>query len=384
MKIRFKHIILTGLTGILALSSCSEQMDDIESSSQIILATPQVAEHTETRATSTAPTGNYLFGWKSKAKKDILTSVFVQNDGTIGKIGVYWENIIDNATLTLSNVGNFTEKDNQTEPIDILWGKKDNQNLTNSALQFTLNHKMAQAKIELTIPNGWTITSIQMTDLKKQYTFSNLTGKLEAVGELTTIDIDKDTRTVMLPPQNKDNNSRLTVTATDKDGKERTFSHKLPYAMAQNPSGGNQWEDVILKFREGYILKIAASITDGPNDEIHFTYATLTDWSSKTESTISVRPAGIYTVGDWNKLAETHNADSGNTNVRLNKYGTYSSGQWVFTIQQDINMTDKEVTPLKGFSGTLKAAASYHIIGKTADELGVEGKLDGEVFQTTN
>lgn len=382
MKIRFKHIILTGLTGILALSSCSEQMDDIESSSQIILATPQVAEHTEARAT--APTGNYLFGWKSKANKDILTSVFVQNDGTIGKIGVYWENITGNATLTLSNTGNFTTEDNQTEPIDILWGKKDNQNSTNSALQFTLNHKMAQAKIELTIPNGWTITSIQMTDLKKQYTFSNLTGKLEAVGELTTIDIDKDTRTVMLPPQNKDNNSRLTVTATDNDGKERTFSHKLPYAMAQNPNGGNQWEDVILKFREGYILKIAASITDGPNDEIHFTYATLTDWSPKTESTISVRPAGIYTVNDWNEFAKIYNENPAETNVRLNKYGTYSSNKWVFTIQRDINMTDKEVTPLTRFSGTLKAAASYHIIGKDAKDLGVEGNADANVFPTTN
>lgn len=386
MKIRFKHIILTGLTGILALSSCSEQMDDIESSSQIILATPQVAEHTETRATSTAPTGNYLFGWKSTAKKDILTSVFVQSNGAIGEIGVYWENIIGNATLTLSNTGNFTAEDNQTEPIDILWGKKDNQNSTNSPLQFTLNHKMAQAKIELTIPNGWTITSIQMTDLKKQYTFSNLTGKLEAVGELTTIDIDKDTRTVMLPPQNKDNNSRLTVTVTDNDGKERTFSHKLPYAMAQNPNGGNQWEDVILKFREGYILKIAASITDGPNDEIHFTYATLTDWSSKTESTISVRPAGIYTVDDWNEFAEIYNNNDNpeKKNVRLNKYGTYSSSEWTFTIQRDIDMTNKDVTKLDSFSGKLKATDSYRIKGKTADELGVGGKLDGEVFQTTN
>ena len=380
MEIRFKHIILTGLTGILALSSCSEQMDDIESSSQIILATPQVAEHTEARATSIAPAGNYLFGWKSRADKDILTSVTVATDGKIGKIGVYWENVTSDATLTLSNAGNFTEEDKQTEPIDILWGKLKRQNEATKALEFTLNHKMAQAQIALTIPENWKIVSIQLTELKKQYTFSNLEGTVTACGNNETIDIDTEKKNVILPPQDKGENSSLTVKVKDNNNSLRTFSHKLPYAMAQNPNDSGQWEDIILKFRAGYRLEIAATITNTPNNEIHFTYATLTDWSSKTEGTISARPAGIYTVDDWNKFAQIYNESSEATNVLLNKYGNYSD-QWIFTIQRDIDMTNKNVTSLKSFSGTLKATDPYRITGKTAQELGVENKLDGEVFK---
>lgn len=383
MKIRFKHIVLTGLTGILALSSCSEQMDiDKGTSSQVILDAPQVAEHAEARSTTSAKAGNYLFGWKSKAEKDILTSVTVKSGGEIGKIGVYWENITSNATLTFSNAGNFIAEDNQKEPIDILWGKLDKQNSTTNALVFTLYHKMAQAKIKLTIPTNWEVTSIQMTDLKKQYIFSNLDGNVIPCGTNEAIDIDTKKATVMLPPQEKGENSKLIVKVTDDTKTPRTFSHKLPYAMAQNPNEGDQWEDIVLKFRAGYILEISATITDNPNNEIHFTYATLTDWKSKTESTISARPAGIYTVDDWNKFAYIYNTNSNETNVLLYKYGTYSNG-WIFTIQRDIDMTDKEVTKLNSFSGTLKATDSYRIKGKKAEDLGVT-KLDGEVFQSTN
>lgn len=386
MKIRFKHIVLTGLTGILALSSCSEQIEDIDkgTSSQVILVAPQVAEHVEARSTTPAKAGNYLFGWKSKANKDILTSVTVKSGGEIGKIGVYWENITPNATLTLSNAGNFTAADNQTKPIDILWGKLDKQSSTTNALKFTLYHKMSQAKIKLAIPNLWNITSIQMTDLKKQYTFSNLDGTVNPCGTSEeAIDINTKDATVMLPPQEKGENSKLIVKVTDDQGLSRTFSHKLPYAMAQNPNGGDQWEDIVIKFRAGYILEISATITNNLNNEIHFTYATLTDWKSKTESTISARPAGIYTVDDWNKFADIYNTNSEETNVLLCKYGTYSSG-WTFTIQRNIDMTDKKVTKLNSFSGKLKATAPYCIKGKNAEDLGVEGKLDGDVFQSTN
>lgn len=392
MKMRYKQITFIGLTAILALCSCAEQLELVEdtSSSQVSLATPYIITG---RAISpeAVPAGSYLFGWPSTQGKTIFSSVTIDEKGNIangGTINVYWENIKTPAALSLSNTGDFSEGDKKEDPIDILWGNLSNQSQTNNALAFTLDHKMAQAKIELDIPQGWTVNSVQLTNLKKQYTFSNSTGIVTSVGTEGDIKIDPSLLVVMLPPQDKGDESKLIVKITDDQGNERSFSHKLPYSMAQEPTpGSGQWEDIVLRFRAGYILTLSASITSSSTGEIHFTYATLTDWNLKNGNTSSARPSGLYTVADWNEFAKIYNDKTAEyaaaRAIRLYKYGSYDGSKWTFTVQRDIDMTGKTVTALdmSGSSDILKANSTYRIIGKTSSDLGISGNLEGDVFK---
>lgn len=405
MKIRHKLIKLSVLTGILALSACSGELEHIEetTASQVLLAPVQVTGQanviSRTATPEAAPAGNYLFGWVNAKDNRILTAVTVGTDGTItGTFSVYWENMKLPQTVIFSNSGEIKEADKKTEPVDILWGKLDNQNKTDNALSFVLDHRMAQAEVELTLKDdaaSWKVNSIRLTQLKKQYTFSNENGLVAPVGDEGEINISLEKSEVlkesggsvkgivMLPPQDKANNTELVVVIND-GSNDHTFRRKLPYAMAQQIAQ-DQWEDIPLKFRAGYKLHITAGITGTSNNEIQFTYATLVDWDRKDTGTASARPAGLYTFNDWQTFAGIYNTpDDSKREVRLARYGTKNSdGSWTFIVQRDIDMTDKIPTPLSNMATNdkLTATSQYKIKGTTANDLGVTDHITGTVFE---
>lgn len=355
MKIRQNQIKLVGIICALSLSACSNQVEitDESLSSQVILASIGVSERD---VTSNAPNGTYYFGWTSKQGGVYYTPVQVSGSGNIGKIDTYWNNIMM-TNVTFSNTLDIKEEDNQTVPIDILWGKKDISAI--ERLNFTLTHQMAKTHIDLTAPS-WTIKSITLSDLKKQYSFSNTSGDVTAVKESGNIEFEAGNTDKILPPQDKGNESELIVVVTNNNdnNKEHTFRRRLPYAMAVELSN-QQWEDTPLRFDAGHTLVISAAIPESPNDEIQFTYATLKEWNIKNGGTASARPAGLYTVADWNAFAAAYN---NNNQTLLKKYGTYAD-KWTFTVQRTIDMTNEaSLTVINNFQDNLTAKANCYII----------------------
>lgn len=379
------------LIGLLGFSSCSEQSDYTdkdELTTQVLLTSINV--QLPRAANEKAPEGGYYFGWTSTKGQVNYTPVRVEKDGTIensGKINAYWDNINRNKELTFSNSLDIEEEDNKQEKIDILWGKT--TVISGNNISFTLQHKMAKAQVELTIPEKWTVKSIRLTELKQQYTFSNSNGNVIANGNNGVIEIDEFTTSTttpttgatLLPPQDKGENSELEVIIND-GSNDRTFHRKFPTAMAEEISDG-KWQDILLKFRAGYILRLEATVTDNSDNEIHFTYATLEKWVNKGNGTISVRPEGIYTIADWNAFATAYTDPK--DEIRLKKYGSNTNGSWEFTLQRalDFSKVSSTVIPAN-LTGNDKLKAKDDkctITGKTAEELGVKDHTDNVTFK---
>lgn len=375
---------------LMVFSACTEQSDDnLTSANAVSLAS--VTVQTNRAATTAAPEGSYYFGWTNKSNQTNYTSVIIDKNGAIGNngnINAYWDNVVRNKGVTFSNTQNILDTDKTSEPTDILWGKLGNP--SGQKVEFTLNHRMAQTCLELEIPDGWSVKEVTLTGLQKYYSFSNVDGNVKAYGETGDIELKENstrnttvTSSILLPPQEKGGNSELQVVVNN-GAKDCTFHRKLPTAMSRYNTNGGFWEDVLLKFEAGYTLNLTARITDSTDGEIHFTYATLTDWVGKGSGTISARPAGIYTVSDWNAFAAAYN--EGN-NDRLRKYGSETSDSWTFTIQRTINFTGiTNVTALgtdKSITYTLTAKDNKCIIkGKSAAELGVSGHANDVTFET--
>lgn len=386
---KFKICVFTSLMGF---SACTEQSDDnLTSANAVSLASVIVqTNRAATTETSCAPEGSYYFGWTNKSNQTNYTSVIIDKNGAIGNngnINAYWDNVVRNKGVTFSNTQNISETDKISKPTDILWGKLNNPSRQN--VEFTLNHRMAQTCLELEIPDGWSVKEVTLTGLQKYYSFSNVDGNVKAYGETGDIELKENstrnttvTSSILLPPQEKGGNSELQVVVNN-GVKDCTFHRKLPTAMSRYNTNGGFWEDVLLKFEAGYTLNLTARITDSTDGEIHFTYATLTDWVGKGSGTISARPAGIYTVNDWNAFAAAYN---GGNSDRLRKYGSETDGSWTFTIQRTIAFTKTtDAAALeadKGITYTLTAKDSNcKIIGKTAANLGVDGHANNVTFE---
>lgn len=386
---KFKIYAFISLTGF---SACTEQSDDsLTSANAVSLASVTVqTNRAAATETSPAPEGSYYFGWTNKSNQTNYTSVIIDENGAIGNngnINAYWDNVVRNKGVTFSNTQNISETDKINEPTDILWGKLGNP--SGQKVTFTLNHRMAQTCLELEISDGWSVKEVTLTGLQKYYSFSNVDGNVKAYGETGDIELKENstrnttvTSSILLPPQEKGGNSELQVVVNDGGANDRTFHRKLPTAMSRYNTNGGFWEDVLLKFEAGYTLNLTARITDSTDGEIHFTYATLTDWDNKNSGTISARPAGIYTVNDWNAFAAAYN---GGNSDRLRKYGSETGGSWTFTIQRTIDFKGiTNVTALadKGITYTLTAKKDCIIKGKSAAELGVAEHANDVTFET--
>lgn len=386
---RFRICTLIGLIGFYSCSDVDNYADNNNITPQVSLASVNV--QVPRAANQNAPEGGYYFGWTSTKEQVNYTPVRIEENGTIensGKINAYWDNINRKKELTFSNSLDIKEEENKQDSIDILWGKT--TIASGNDISFTLQHKMAKAQVELTIPETWTVKSIRLTELKRQYTFSNSNGNVIANGNYGVIKIDKFTTSTttsttgatLLPPQDKGENSELEVIIND-GSNERTFHRKLPTAMAEE-IGEGKWQDILLRFRAGYMLRLEATVTDNSDNEIHFTYATLEKWVDKGNGTISARPAGIYTIADWNAFATAYNTTP-KDEIRLKKYGSETNGVWKFTLQRalDFSKASGTVVPahLTG-SDQLKAKDNNcTITGKTANELGVEDHADNVTFK---
>lgn len=385
---RFRICTLIGLIGFYSCSDVDNYADNNNITPQVSLASVNV--QVPRAANQNAPEGGYYFGWTSTKEQVNYTPVRIEENGTIensGKINAYWDNINRKKELTFSNSLDIKEEENKQDPIDILWGKT--TIASGNDISFTLQHKMAKAQVELTIPETWTVKSIRLTELKRQYTFSNSNGNVIANGNYGVIKIDKFTTSTttsttgatLLPPQDKGENSELEVIIND-GSNERTFHRKLPTAMAEE-IGEGKWQDILLRFRAGYMLRLEATVTDNSDNEIHFTYATLEKWVDKGNGTISARPAGIYTIADWNAFATAYNTTP-KDEIRLLKYGSKTTEVWEFTLQRalDFNKASGEVVPAN-LTGSDKLKAKNDkctITGKTAQDLGVKNHTDNVTF----
>lgn len=385
---RFRICTLIGLIGFYSCSDVDNYADNNNITPQVSLASVNV--QVPRAANQNAPEGGYYFGWTSTKEQVNYTPVRIEENGTIensGKINAYWDNINRKKELTFSNSLDIKEEENKQDPIDILWGKT--TIASGNDISFTLQHKMAKAQVELTIPETWTVKSIRLTELKRQYTFSNSNGNVIANGNNGAIEIDNFTTSTttsttgatLLPPQDKGENSELEVIIND-GSNDRTFHRKLPTAMAEEISEG-KWQDILLRFRAGYMLRLEATVTDNSDNEIHFTYATLEKWVDKGNGTISARPAGIYTIADWNAFATAYNTTP-KDEISLLKYGSKTTGAWEFTLQRalDFSKASGEVVPAN-LTGSDKLKAKNDkctITGKTAQDLGVKDHTDNVTF----
>lgn len=385
---RFRICTLIGLIGFYSCSDVDNYADNNNITPQVSLASVNV--QVPRAANQNAPEGGYYFGWTSTKEQVNYTPVRIEENGTIensGKINAYWDNINRKKELTFSNSLDIKEEENKQDPIDILWGKT--TIASGNDISFTLQHKMAKAQVELTIPETWTVKSIRLTELKRQYTFSNSNGNVIANGNNGAIEIDNFTTSTttsttgatLLPPQDKGENSELEVIIND-GSNDRTFHRKLPTAMAEEISEG-KWQDILLRFRAGYMLRLEATVTDNSDNEIHFTYATLEKWVDKGNGTISARPAGIYTIADWNAFATAYNTTP-KDEIRLLKYGSKTTGAWEFTLQRalDFSKASGEVVPAN-LTGSDKLKAKNDkctITGKTDQDLGVKDHTDNVTF----
>lgn len=385
---RFRICTLIGLIGFYSCSDVDNYADNNNITPQVSLASVNV--QVPRAANQNAPEGGYYFGWTSTKEQVNYTPVRIEENGTIensGKINAYWDNINRKKELTFSNSLDIKEEENKQDPIDILWGKT--TIASGNDISFTLQHKMAKAQVELTIPETWTVKSIRLTELKRQYTFSNSNGNVIANGNNGAIEIDNFTTSTttsttgatLLPPQDKGENSELEVIIND-GSNDRTFHRKLPTAMAEE-IGEGKWQDILLRFRAGYMLRLEATVTDNSDNEIHFTYATLEKWVDKGNGTISARPAGIYTIADWNAFATAYNTTP-KDEIRLLKYGSKTTGAWEFTLQRalDFSKASGEVVPAN-LTGSDKLKAKNDkctITGKTDQDLGVKDHTDNVTF----
>lgn len=373
--------LLWGSLSIFCFSACSNDIEENisnEENEEIRIASIEVQDRAVEANLSTPPDGTYTLYYSQKDNKTDAKDKFETqiSEGTIqnlGKTGIEWDELKDKH-FVLSNTTDITEASSSIQ--DILWSEL---NATSSDLKFILTHRMAQVQVNLTIPNGWSVQTVQLTGIKNQYTFQNHgenkgsvipTGDSNAKLSLTT---DKK-YAELLPPQERNTASILVVTVLDGNKETKKYQSLLPYTMREEIAEG-QWQDTPLKFKAGHLLKLNADIEENTSFDIHFTYATITDWDNKGTGHISGRPSGLYSVNDIKGWIEAWNNKD---ESRLNKYGEKGGDEkWTFTLRHTINITstDLESKTLSAPTNlTLKVADethSYKIVGIKPSDIGL-------------
>lgn len=365
--------LLWGSFSIFCFSACSNDIESNISDEEVKIASIEVQDRAVEATPSNPLDGTYTLYYRktdniSDTKDHIETKISEGTIQNLGKTGIKWNELQDKH-FVLSNTADITGTVSTPQDKDILWGEL---NATSSDLKFILTHRMAKVQVNLTIPDGWTIQTVLLTKIEDYYTFKNYgkdtdkglvipTGENNADLSL----ISEEEYAKLLPPQERNATSMLVVTVLDQDKTAKKYQSLLPYTMREEISEG-QWQDTPLKFKASHLLKLNADIEENTSFDIHFTYATITDWDNKGTGHIASRPSGLYSVNDikgwidaWNKNDES----------RLKKYGKKEDdGKWTFTLRHSINITPGELdgkTLSNTINLTLKVADnhSYQIIG---------------------
>lgn len=387
-------LLIWGSMALGAMSACSNDtaLEDINDSDgpnvEIVSAT------VESRAADinyvTPNDGTYYLYYKNNGSANLESKTFELKSGTfsgMGKTDLLWGSVQEE--FILSNTENIMVPatiNNNTAADDIVHQKN---NFEDYGLSFILTHRMAQTKVNLTLPEGWSIVSVSLNNLKNKYTFENSSGDVvpyDNKAKLSLTKVDKeDAYFTLLPPQEKEDDSELYVTVND--GKDNLdYHHLLPYSMRED-MGNNQWQDVPLKFTAGHTLQLNATITGGEPEDIYFTYATLVNWTDIGTYTIpNLRQAGIYTVKDMNAWIAAWNADD---QIRLRKYGKQNDGgKWEFVLKANIDLS--AVSTQFAFKGSGNTTKNNFFVGKpknttwkftqkTAEQLGLD---DASLYET--
>lgn len=372
--------LLWGSISIFCFSACSNDIEaniSNEENEEVRIASIEVQDRAVEATMSTPPDGTYILYYSkttntTDAKDRFETKISEGTIENLGKTGIKWDDLQDKH-FVLSNTTDITEA--TSTPQDILWSEL---NATSNDLKFILTHRMAQVQVNLTIPKDWTIQSVLLTEIKNQYTFQNYgqdKGSVIPTGESNAeLSLNSDKKYAeLLPPQERNTVSMLVVTVLDQNQAEKKYQSLLPYTMREEIAEG-QWQDTPLEFKAGHLLKLNADIEENTSFDIHFTYATITDWDNKGTGHISARPAGLYSVNDIKGWIDAWNNDD---ESRLKKYGEEGEdGQWTFTLRHTINITsiDLESKKLSNTTSlTLKVADThnYTIIGIKPSDIGL-------------
>lgn len=380
--------LLWGSISIFCFSACNNDIEtniSNEENEEVRIASIEVQDRAVEATMSTPPDGEYILYYKknsqSNSKDQIKTEIIKGTIKDLGKTGIKWGELKDKH-FVLSNTTDITEA--ISTPQDILWSEL---NATSSDLKFILTHRMAQVQVNLTIPKDWTIQSVLLTKIKNQYTFQNYgqdKGSVIPTRESNAeLSLNSDKKYAeLLPPQERYEASMLVVTVQDGNKETKKYQSLLPYTMREEIAKG-QWQDIPLEFKAGHLLKLNADIEENTSFDIHFTYATITDWDNKGTGHISARPAGLYSVNDIKGWIDAwNNSDE----PRLNKYGVKGEdGKWTFTLRHTINITSNDLDSKKLSNATnliLKVADThrYKIIGIKPSVIGLNDDTYREII----
>lgn len=371
--------LLWGSISIFCFSACSNDIEtniSNEENEEVRIASIEVQDRAVEATMSTPPDGTYILYYSkpdntTDAKDWFETKISEGTVENLGKTGIQWNELKD-THFVLSNTTDITEA--TSTPQDILWSELD---ATSSDLKFILTHRMAQVQVNLTIPKDWTIEEVQLTKVKNHYTFQNHGENKGSVipteDSNAALSLATDKKYAeLLPPQERNTASMLVVTVLDGNKETKKYQSLLPYTMREEIAEG-QWQDTPLEFKAGHLLKLNADIEENTSFDIHFTYATITDWDNKGTGHISARPAGLYSVNDIKGWIDAWNS---NDESRLYKYGEKEGEKWTFTLRHTINTTSTDLENkklLNTTSLTLKVADthSYQIIGIKPSDIGL-------------
>lgn len=380
--------LLWGSISIFCFSACSNDIEtniSNEENEKVRIASIEVQDRAVEATMSTPPDGTYILYYSkpdntTDAKDWFETKISEGTIENLGKTGIQWNELKD-THFVLSNTTDITEA--TSTPQDILWSELD---ATSSDLKFILTHRMAQVQVNLTIPKDWTIEEVQLTKVKNHYTFQNHGENKGSViptedsNAALSLATDKE-YAELLPPQERNAASMLVVTVLDGNKETKKYQSLLPYTMREEIAEG-QWQDTPLEFKAGHLLKLNADIEENTSFDIHFTYATITDWDNKGTGHISARPAGLYSVKDIKGWIDAWNS---NDESRLYKYGEKKGEKWTFTLRHTINTTSTDLKNKKlskTTNLTLKVADthSYKIIGIKPKDIGLSDDTYGNII----
>lgn len=373
--------LLWGSISIFCFSACSNDIEtniSNEENEEVRIASIEVQDRAVEATMSTPPDGEYILyyskiGNTTDAKDRFETKISEGTIENLGKTGIKWDNLQDKHFV----LSNTTDIEESSTPQDILWSELD---ATSNDLKFILTHRMAQVQVNLTIPTGWSVQTAMLTEVKSWYKFQNYGQDkgsvipLEKVQKAELALKAEKKYAELLPPQERHKASTLVVTVLDVNKETKQYQSLLPYTMREEIAKG-QWQDIPLEFKAGHLLKLNADIEENTSFDIHFTYATITDWDNKGTGHISARPAGLYSVNDIKGWIDAWNK---NDDSRLNKYGKKEEdGKWTFTLRHTINITsaDLERNKLSNTTNlTLKVAEthSYKIVGIKPSDIGLD------------
>ena len=318
--------------------------------------------------------GTYYLGYKEN-KIDVLNPIEIGEKGKVGDTGLYWAKVTKEsdkgANFTLSNVSEDTDG-NLVIPSDedILWA---GDTKWGGKLEFTLRHLMAQVVVDLSFVEGINsadVSSVSLTNMGTDILFDR------TKGSVSTTPSDKEKKLLfdttsnyyyaMLSPQERRDEMQLKVVMTNGD----TYARKLPFAMTEELEEGNK-QDVVLRFREGFVLHLTAKVTNSPDLSVLFTGATLVDWKKIGDSAVGVKPAGIYTTNELTDWATEYSRDRTKDNIHLQRYGVYddTSSQWTFTLKVNITYPKVPTAPLiTNFADKLENYNGATVKGVTQEE----------------